>query len=80
MGIISERIDGKIINVDVKSSNIKFASYDTETKTLTITFNTNQKYEYYDVPWKIFTRFRSESSQGKYFTQNIKSKYKFKKV
>jgi len=80
MGILSEKIDGTIINVTIKSSNIKTASYDTESKTLTVTFNTSMIYEYYDVPWKIFTKFRSSPSQGKYFNANIKTNYKFKKV
>lgn len=80
MGIISEKIDGTIINVVVKSSNIQAATYDTESKTLTVTFNTNMIYDYYDVPWEIFTKFRTASSQGKYFNTNIKPNYKFKKV
>jgi len=80
MGIISEKIDGTIISVEVKSSNIKSAVYDTESKTLTVTFSTNMVYEYYDVPWNIFTKFRTAPSQGKYFNTNIKTNYKFKKV
>jgi len=80
MGILSEKIDGTIINVVVKSSNIKTAMYDTENKILTITFNTGMVYEYYDVPWEIFTKFRSSQSQGKYFNTEIRTKYKFKKV
>ena len=80
MSIISEEIKGKIINVKIKSSNIKFASYNTETKTLTITFNNDTKYEYYDVPWEIFTKLRLEESQGKFFTKNIRNSYKFKKL
>ena len=80
MSILSEKIDGKIINVTIQSSNIKFASYNTEIKVLTITFNNGTQYEYYDVPWDIFTKLRSSESQGKYFTTNIRNTYKFKKV
>jgi len=80
MGIISEKIEGKIIKVVINSSNLKTASYDTESKTLTITFVNKNIYEYYEVPWEIFTKFRMAESQGKYFVANIKDKYKFKKI
>jgi len=79
MAIISEKIEGKDITVIINSSNLKIASYDTESKTLTVTFNNGSIYEYYEVPWEIFTKLRTSESQGKYFTANIKEKYKFKK-
>jgi hypothetical protein len=80
MGIISEQINGKIINVDITSSNIKSAQYDTETETLTITFNNGGIYEYYKFPWSHFTKFRMAESQGKFFNTNINGKYKFQKI
>jgi hypothetical protein len=80
MGIISEQISGKTINVDVKSSNLKSASYDTESKILTVAFNNGSIYEYYDVPWTIFTKLRMSESQGKYFNTNISRSYKYKKL
>lgn len=79
MAIISEKIEGKKITVTINSSNLKGASYDTETKTLTTTFNNGSIYDYYEVPWEVFTKLRTAESQGKYFTSNIKEKYKFKK-
>jgi hypothetical protein len=80
MGIITEKIEGTIINVDIKSSNLKSASYNTETKNLTITFNNGSIYEYYDFPWEIFTKFRMSESQGKFFSTSINGKYKYKKI
>ena len=80
MGIISEQINGKIINVDITSSNIKSAQYDTETETLTVTFNNGGIYEYYKFPWSHFTKFRMAESQGKFFNTNINGKYKFQKI
>lgn len=80
MSILSEQINGGKISVNVVSSNIKTAEYNTENKTLSIVFKTNSIYEYYDVPWEIFTRFRMSESQGKYFSSNINGKYKHKKV
>jgi hypothetical protein len=80
MGILSEQINGSQISVNIASSNIKSASYNTDSKVLTIIFKTEAVYEYYDVPWEIFTRFRMSESQGKYFSTNINGKYKHKKV
>lgn len=71
MGIISEKIDGKLIIVEVQSSNIKSAQYNTESEDLTITFNNGAIYEYNKVPWSKFTKFRMSESQGKYFNENI---------
>lgn len=80
MGIIREIIEGtKIIN-EIKSSNIKRAEYDTESKKLVVEFNNGLKYEYDDVPHQIYTKFRMSESQGKFFTTDISKKYKYKKV
>jgi hypothetical protein len=80
MGIISEQISGHTISVDISSSNLKSASYDTSTKVLTTTFNNGTIYEYYEVPWEIFTKFRMTDSQGKFFSTNISRNYKYKKL
>ena len=80
MAIISEQLTGETINVEIKSSNLKFASFDTTNKILKVTFNNGSIYEYYDIPWQIFTRFRMAESQGKYFNTEISKKYKFKKI
>lgn len=80
MAILSEKIDGKEIMVEISSSNLKKASYNTESKLLTVTFNNGAIYEYYDFPWDKFTKFRMSESQGKFLNTNINGKYKFKKV
>jgi len=80
MSIISEQISGATISIIVKSSNLKFASYQTEDKTLSVTFKNETIYEYYDVPWEVFTKLRMSESQGKFFNANISRAYKFKKV
>lgn len=79
MGIISEKIDGKIIEVSVQSSNLKSASYNTESEDLTITFNNGSIYVYNKVPWTKFTKFRMAESQGKYFNENIAKSHKYQK-
>jgi hypothetical protein len=80
MSIISEQINGKMITVEINSSNIKSASFNTEDETLRITFKTGAIYDYEKVPWVIFTKFRMSESQGKFFTTNINGKYKHTKV
>ena len=79
MAIITEKIEGKIISVTINSSNLKSASYNSENKTLTIEFSSGSIYEYYNVPWAIFTKFRMADSQGKYFNANIAKEYKYLK-
>jgi lysyl-tRNA synthetase class 2 len=80
MGILSEKIDGKLISVDIQSSNLKNAVYNTETEDLTITFNNGSIYEYNKVPWTKFTKLRLAESQGKYFNENISKNHKFNKL
>lgn len=80
MAIISEQISGKTINVVINSSNLKFASYQTEEKTLSVTFKNGSIYEYYEVPWEIFTKLRMSDSQGKFLNMNINKVFKYKKV
>lgn len=80
MGIISEKIEGTMIDVVVNSTNIKNAKYNTESKNLLVEFNNGSLYEYNDVPWEKFTKFRMSESQGKYFSANISRSYSYKKI
>ena len=80
MAILSEKIEGKEIMVEINSSNLKKASYNTESKLLTVTFNNGSNYEYYEFPWDKFTKFRMSESQGKFLNTNINGKYNYKKV
>lgn len=80
MAILSEKIEGKIIEVKIQSSNIKSSKYNTEDKTLLIEFNNDSVYQYNEVPWEIFTKLRMAESQGKYFNANISKKYKYQKI
>jgi hypothetical protein len=80
MGILSEKIEGKTISVSIQSSNLKLATYDTESKLLEIQFNNGGIYQYENVPWEVFTKFRMAESQGKFFNQHIGKVYKYKKI
>ena len=79
MAITKEIIRGtKIIN-EIKSSNVKNTEYDLDSKKLLGEFNNGIKYEYEDVPHKIYTQFRMAESQGKFFSTNIAKSYKYTK-
>lgn len=79
MAITKEIISGtKIIN-EIKSSNVKRSEYDLDSKKLLIEFNNGIKYEYDEVPHKIYTQFRLAESQGKFFTMNIAKSFKYVK-
>jgi hypothetical protein len=80
MAIKSEKIEGKKIINEVESSNVRKTIYDTETKSLVVTFNNGIEYIYEDVPHSSYTKFRMSESQGKYFSSEIAKKYKFKKL
>jgi hypothetical protein len=80
MGITSEKINGLLIEVQITSSNLKGATYNTEEKTLLVEFNNGAIYQYDSVPWEIFTKFRMVESQGKYFNTNISKTYKYQKI
>ncbi|MFZ9376922.1 MAG: KTSC domain-containing protein [Candidatus Fonsibacter ubiquis] len=80
MAILTEKIEGKEIMVEINSSNLKRAIYNTESNLLTVTFNNGAIYEYYEFPWEKFTKFRMSDSQGKFLNSNINGKYKYKKV
>jgi hypothetical protein len=80
MAIISEKIIGKEILVEISSSNLTSASYNTEGETLTVTFKNGGSYEYYKVPWTVFTKLRLAESQGRFFNLSIAKTYEFKRL
>jgi hypothetical protein len=63
----------------VKSSNIKSVGYDIKNKILELEFNNEVVYYYKDVGAVTTLEFIFAESLGKYFAQNIKSKYKYMK-
>lgn len=80
MAITSEKINGKEIIVEIQSSNLQSASYNTEDETLQVTFNSGGVYEYYKVSWEKFTKLRLAESQGRFFNLNIAKNHDFKKL
>ena len=80
MAITREEIIGTKILNEVESSNIVRTEYDVETKKLITEFKNGIRYEYEDVPHKIYTSFRMAKSQGSYFNTNISKTFKYKKL
>ena len=65
---------------ELNSSMIKYAEYNPDLKELTVTFNNDVDYLYYDVEESSVQEFFSADSHGKYFNENIKNNYKFSKA
>lgn len=80
MGIITERIEGKTIYVEIKSTNLRSALYNTENGDLKVTFNNGAIYLYENVPWELFVKFRMSESQGSFLNSTIKKNYTYKKL
>jgi hypothetical protein len=59
----------------VQSSWLLQASYDDETKSLTIQTRSGKAYTYSNVPMDIYEGLRDASSPGQYWGQNIKGVY-----
>lgn len=58
------------------SSVLSGASYDQATGILTVSFKSGRSYDFYNVPVDVWNGFREAESKGRYFTRNIKGKYK----
>lgn len=59
----------------VSSSNLRSVGYDAETQTLEIEFHKGGIYQYYGVPEYEYESLISASSIGRYFIDNIKTRY-----
>jgi hypothetical protein len=78
--VVSKKYEGSKVICEYDSSNLKGASYDTNTKKLNITFGSGFTYEYDEVPHEEFAALNLSESQGKYFNKNIAKKYNYKKL
>lgn len=67
-----------ITEQEVVSSQFKKVKYDSEQKTLIITFNNDKRYEYKNVPKTAFDNLISAESSGKYFIAYIKGHFDYR--
>ena len=80
MSVKKEKINGKMIEVAIKSTSLRAAKYDTLKENLRVSFVNGNIYEYTSVPSTTFTKFRLAKSQGKFFNQNISKAFTYRKV
>lgn len=66
--------------LEVVSSQIKVLEYNTETNTLTVTFNQGKQYEYSDVSAEEFRKLVEADSIGRRFNLHFKGVYPFKAI
>jgi len=66
--------------ISVNSSNIAAIGYDEQSAILTIQFNDNSAYEYYDVPQFEYDSLMSADSKGSYANKNIYKTYRQQKI
>ena len=62
------------------SSALKRGSYDVKTRILTICFQTDKTYRYFDVPNEYWSELCSASSKGWFFTKHIQNKFQFEEA
>jgi len=67
-----------ITEQEVVSSQFKKVKYNSETKTLIITFNNNKRYEYSDFTKEDFNKFMAADSLGKWFNNHIKNSFSYR--
>lgn len=58
-----------------QSSAIKNVMYNAHTRTLKVQFIGGQLYEYQNVPVEVYDEFCQAESLGKFFNENIKTKF-----
>jgi len=64
----------------VQSSNLRSIGYDQNTNTIEIEFNDGGIYQYFNVPESIYLALMEAVSKGTYFHDNIKQRYKYKRI
>lgn len=64
----------------VRSTNIVSIGYDSDTSVLEIEFYSREVYQYTNIPQRLFDDFMTSQSLGRYFAQNIKGKFSFRKM
>jgi hypothetical protein len=66
--------------IDMPSAAIRRFSYDTETRTLFVTFVDGDLYAYRDVPGEVHAAMGSAFSKGRFFAEQIRGRYAYAKL
>lgn len=62
------------------SGNVNKISYDSDKKSMVITFANGSQYRYFDVPESVYTQACDAPSVGTFVAQNIKGTYQYQKL
>jgi len=65
---------------DVFSTMASSISYDSDSGTMIVTYNTGRSYAYANVPEDVATEAANASSVGDYINENIKGRYSFRRL
>ncbi len=79
LAVVSMNSNSGIKRIPVASSNIASVGYDKEAHILEIEFHHGAIYQYVDVPEKVYEELMSSPSQGAYFMNELKDKFKYQK-
>lgn len=63
-----------------ESSNIARFDYDDKSRILTVEFKNGGRYNYYDVPVRVFDGMKAAPSKGQFLAQNVKGAYRYARV
>lgn len=66
--------------IPVSSSNIRAIGYDSEARTLHVTFANASTYAYHEVPEHIYARLRQSESKMQVLNNDIKGKFEHRKL
>ncbi len=64
----------------LNSSNVNGVHHDPQSNTMTVEFSNKTRYTYHDVPADVHEDFINSDSHGKFFHNEIKSKYRATKI
>jgi len=67
-------------SVQLNSSNLRAASYEIWSATLTIEFHSGAVYEYYAVPPEIYDALAGAESPGRFHHAHIKSRFQNRRI
>lgn len=66
--------------IPVESSNLSKIRYDNESRTLEIEFKGGRRYQYFDVPERVFDGLRKADSHGSYFHEHIRGSFRYARL
>jgi hypothetical protein len=69
-----------MLMVSVRSTNIRSAGYSAASRTLEIVFRSGGRYQYFGVPDLFFERLIKAKSAGRFFHDNIKDRFKWRRL